>query len=146
MDSYTYDANGFLTIYLRQGWQYNQMWMWVNIERLTYTSQMLITNVREVKNVLGNYHLSNNYPNPFNPQTKISFSVSKGSFITLKVYDLLGREVVTLAQEKKQAGEYSITWNAEGMPGGVYFYRLEATNIANPKDSFVQVKKLILIK
>jgi hypothetical protein len=83
--------------------------------------------------------LLQNNPNPFNPQTKISFSVLNESFITLKVYDLLGREVATLAQEKKQQGEYIITWSAEGVPGGVYFYRLIAGD-------YVETKKMVVLK
>jgi uncharacterized protein (TIGR02145 family) len=85
------------------------------------------------------FFLSKNYPNPFNPQTKISFSVPKESFITLKIYDLLGREVATLVQDKKQQGEYSVTWNADNVPSGVYFYKLLAGD-------FIETKKMVLMK
>ena len=101
----------------------------------------LITNVSlNNLNVIPNeFILRQNYPNPFNPQTKISFSVPKESFITLKIYDLLGREVATLVQDKKQQGEYSVTWNADNVPSGVYFYKLLAGD-------FIQTKKMILMK
>jgi uncharacterized protein (TIGR02145 family) len=85
------------------------------------------------------FFLLQNYPNPFNPQTKISFSVPKESYITLKVYDLLGREVATLVQDTKQQGEYSVTWNADNVPSGVYFYKLLAGD-------FVETKKMVLMK
>lgn len=91
------------------------------------------------KNIPTEFALLQNYPNPFNPQTKISFSVPKESYIILKVYDLLGREVATLIQEMKQRGEYTIQWSAEGMPCGVYFYRLVA-------DDYFETKKMILMK
>jgi uncharacterized protein (TIGR02145 family) len=85
------------------------------------------------------YMLFQNNPNPFNPQTKISHSVPKESYITLKVYDLLGREVATLIQEKKERGEYSVIWKSECVPSGVYFYRLIAGD-------FVETKKMIAMK
>lgn len=70
------------------------------------------------------FALSQNYPNPFNPSTTLSFHIGYSSFVTLKVFDLLGREVAMLVNEKKGPGEHSIEWNAEQMPSGVYFYRL----------------------
>jgi hypothetical protein len=91
--------------------------------------------------------LLQNYPNPFNPQTRISFSVPKESYITLKVYDLLGREVATLVQEKKQQGEYSITWNAERVPSGVYYYRLVAVDPSlRSGQVFYETKKMVVMK
>jgi hypothetical protein len=85
------------------------------------------------------FTLSQNYPNPFNPQTKISYSVPKESYITLKVYDLLGKEVAIVAQGTKEAGEYSVVWNADNVPSGVYFFRLQA-------GTFVQTNKMVLMK
>jgi hypothetical protein len=83
--------------------------------------------------------LSQNYPNPFNPATTISFSVPEESFVTLKVYDILGNEVKTLVYEKKSQGTYKVQFNAVNMTSGVYFYRIQA-------GSFVAVRKMILIK
>jgi hypothetical protein len=85
------------------------------------------------------YYLNQNYPNPFNPSTTISFILPLRSFISLKVFDLVGREVVTIASEEMQAGSYSRQWNASGLPSGIYFYRLQA-------GSFTETKKLILLK
>lgn len=85
------------------------------------------------------FALNQNYPNPFNPSTSISFSLSSKSFASLKVYDLIGREVATIVSEELPAGSYSKRWNAAALPSGVYFYRLQA-------GEFVQVKKLLLLK
>jgi len=85
------------------------------------------------------YLLGQNYPNPFNPATTISFSVPTQSFVSLKIFDLLGREVVTLVSEMLSAGDHSRSWNASGFPSGVYFYRLQV-------GSFSETKKLILIR
>jgi V8-like Glu-specific endopeptidase len=85
------------------------------------------------------YALMNPYPNPFNPKTVISYQLPVKSYLTLKVYDILGREVTTLVNEVKPAGSYSVQWTAHGMPSGVYFCRLQA-------GPFVDTKKLILSK
>jgi hypothetical protein len=83
--------------------------------------------------------LYQNYPNPFNPSTSIQYAISSMQFVTLKVYDLLGSEVVTLVNEEKPTGTYEIEFNAAKYPSGVYFYRLQA-------GSFVETKKMILLK
>jgi hypothetical protein len=83
--------------------------------------------------------LHQNYPNPFNPSTRISFSIPHSSFVSLRVYDLLGREVATLVNEQLGTGNYERTFNAEGLTSGVYFYRLQA-------GGFVQTKKLLLLR
>jgi len=80
-----------------------------------------------------------NYPNPFNPTTSISFRLPTRSFVTLKVFDILGKEIETMISEEMPAGSYSREWNAVNLPSGVYFYRLQA-------GSFTQMKKLILLK
>jgi photosystem II stability/assembly factor-like uncharacterized protein len=85
------------------------------------------------------FHLSQNYPNPFNPTTTIKYQIPGLSFVTLKVYDVLGNEIATLANEEKPAGSYEVEFNANGLPSGIYFYRIQA-------DFFVETKKMILIK
>ncbi len=85
------------------------------------------------------FALSQNYPNPFNPSTVISYQISGNNQTTLKVYDLLGREVATLVNEKKVDGNYSVQWDASSFPSGIYFYRLQA-------GSFSGIKKLLLLK
>jgi hypothetical protein len=83
--------------------------------------------------------LYQNYPNPFNPTTKLSFVISHSSFITLKVYDVLGHEVQTLIDEYKNPGGYKVTFDASGLPSGIYYYRLESAG-------FSETKKMILLK
>ncbi|GEM_PF-1388042 len=85
------------------------------------------------------FALDQNYPNPFNPASNFGFRISDFGFVSLKVFDALGREVATLVNEVKEPGEYTVTWNAEGVPSGVYFYRLTA-------GSFSDVKSMILLK
>ena len=99
----------------------------------------------DVKNINGanalpvTYTLYQNYPNPFNPTTTISFSVPKTSLVTIKVYDILGRELKTLVNEEKAAGNYNVKFNGANLSSGVYFYRMQAGD-------FVQTRKLMLMK
>ncbi len=85
------------------------------------------------------YRLEQNYPNPFNPATSISFTIAKANFVTLKVYDVLGKEEQTLVNGNKIAGEYKVTWDASNFPSGVYFYKLTVNNQSIEK-------KMVLIK
>ena len=85
------------------------------------------------------YSLYNNYPNPFNPSTKIKFDIPKSSYVKLIVYDILGREIQTLVNEKLDVGSYEVDLDATGYTSGVYFYKLET-------DEFVDVKKMVLMK
>lgn len=85
------------------------------------------------------FQLDQNYPNPFNPTTTISFSIPTRSFVSLKVYDLLGREVAVVLSEELVAGKHERQWEAENLPSGVYFYRLQAA-------TFVDTKKLVLLR
>ncbi|MCW8811167.1 MAG: T9SS type A sorting domain-containing protein [Ignavibacteriaceae bacterium] len=85
------------------------------------------------------YNLQQNFPNPFNPSTKIKYSVLQTSQVNIKVFDILGNEIVTLVNEEKSIGTYELTWNAESLPSGVYFYQLKA-------GSFVETKKMILLR
>jgi len=85
------------------------------------------------------YELFQNYPNPFNPATTIQYSVPGTQYVSLKIYDVLGREVATLLDDTKQPGIYSVMWDARGFSSGVYFYRLRA-------GGYVDTKKLILVK
>ena len=85
------------------------------------------------------YKLSQNYPNPFNPTTKINFALPKQGFVSLKVYDMLGKEVALLVNEVKAAGNYAVDFNGMNLASGVYFFRLESAE-------FVDTKRMMLIK
>jgi hypothetical protein len=98
-----------------------------------------LTSIQSKEKLPSEYQLSQNFPNPFNPETTISYSIPKSEHVTLKVFDLLGREVATLVDEFKQAGTYKTNFNASGLTSGVYFYQLGA-------GSFVQTKKLMVLK
>jgi len=93
----------------------------------------------DYSNIVSNFNLSQNYPNPFNPTTTIKYSVPKLSYVTLKVYDVLGSEVATLVNEEKPVGTYELSWSAANLPSGVYFYQLRV-------GEFVQTKKMLLLK
>lgn len=90
-------------------------------------------------NIPDKFLLSQNYPNPFNPTTKINFSLPKEEFVSLKVYDMLGREVSNLVNEKLNAGEYSYDFDGSSLQSGTFFYRLQSEN-------FSDTKKMILLK
>jgi hypothetical protein len=115
---------------------------------------VLVTNVRPTSPLVDvkeqeiasglpkNFSLSQNYPNPFNPATSISYTIPQGGIqhaVSVRIYDLLGREVAILVDEIKPAGTYTMTWDASRYASGVYFYRLQAGH-------FVDTKKLVLIK
>ncbi len=97
------------------------------------------TSVEENGTVPTVYNLDQNYPNPFNPTTIISYSVPEASSVSLKIFDILGREVQTLVNDVKNAGSYKVEFNASNLPSGVYMYRLETPNYSS-------VKKMLLIK
>ncbi len=89
--------------------------------------------------IVSTFSLDQNYPNPFNPRTMISYQLPTGSFVTLKIFDVLGREVTTLVNEWKDAGRYKVEWKGENQPSGVYLYRLQA-------GSFQETRKMILLR
>jgi len=89
--------------------------------------------------IISDYILEQNYPNPFNPTTTIKYSIPELSFVTLKVYDVLGNEIANLVNEAKSAGSYEVIFDGTGLPSGIYFYQLK-------EGSFIQTKKMILLK
>jgi len=108
----------------------------------------IVTGIKEVKNFIPtDYTLQQNYPNPFNPSTNISFSIPNEAFVTLIIYDVLGREVVQLVNRQLKTGNYNFSFDAASgsnrITSGVYFYRLTATSSAV---NFVETKKMILLK
>jgi len=107
---------------------------------LDVSGAFIITGVEKTNNEIPeHYSLKQNYPNPFNPSTKISFKIVEAGFTSLKVYDVLGNEVVTLVNEELQNGSYEIEFDAFGLTSGIYFYKLQS-------GSFIETKKMLLLK
>jgi len=108
----------------------------------------IVTGIKDIKKLAPtHYSLEQNYPNPFNPSTSIGYQLAGKSHVTLKVYDLLGRELATLVDEVKSSGSYTATFNASSLPSGVFFYRLTTNAISSGQtQSFSSVKKMLLLK
>jgi len=103
-------------------------------------SEDIVLSVNQLQTALPtSYGLQQNYPNPFNPSTRIQFSIVDVRFVSLKVYDILGRSVATLVNERMSPGVYTVTWNAARLSSGIYLVRLEA-------GSFSEVRKIVLMK
>jgi type IX secretion system substrate protein len=98
-----------------------------------------LVGIKKENEIPEKYSLSQNYPNPFNPATNIRFDIAGKQFVVLKIFDILGKEILTLVNEELNPGKYNIDWNAANFPSGVYFYRIQAGDF---KDS----KKMVLIK
>ena len=98
-----------------------------------------------ITSVVGNneepvsYSLKQNFPNPFNPETKIEFEIPQKDFVQLIIYDVLGREVAMLMNKELKAGSYNVVWNAEKNGSGVYFYKIKAGD-------FTDIKRMLLVK
>jgi hypothetical protein len=113
---------------------------WNNPSKLSYTwigDWVLGADDEEMP--VNGYSLFQNYPNPFNPSTQIKFALKEAGFVTLKVYDILGKEVATLIKGDYATGSYKVSFDASGLASGIYFYRLET-------GSFVQTNKMMLLK
>ena len=102
-------------------------------------SYELVTNVKTAENSSIGFQLYQNYPNPFNPITTISFSIPERSYVNLKVYDVLGNEVVTLVSEEREAGNHTVDFNASDLPSGVYLYKMTSGN-------YSETKKMLLLR
>ena len=153
----TYDSATFPGYFnLRFEMKSNGMLYWID------TVNTVVTGIKNELPLPKLFSLGQNYPNPFNPSTKIKYSISmnpplspftkggsgdsRGGFVTLKVYDILGNEIETLVNEEKPTGSYELNWNATNLPSGVYFYQLMATPYGGQAGDFVQTRKMILIK
>jgi hypothetical protein len=99
----------------------------------------ITVDVSETKVLPSVFSLNQNYPNPFNPATSISFFVPKDGHVSLKVFDILGKEIATIVDRNMESGEHHYEWNASDYASGIYFYRITAGD-------FVQTKKMMLLK
>ncbi|HDY75363.1 MAG TPA: T9SS type A sorting domain-containing protein [Candidatus Marinimicrobia bacterium] len=109
------------------------------ISHLAFYNTITVDIQNEANDNALDFVLEQNYPNPFNPTTIIKYSIPELSSVTLKIYDVLGNEVEALVNEKKPAGTFEITWYADQLTSGVYFYQLKA-------GSYVETKKMVLLK
>lgn len=134
------------------------------VDRIGYSSQnrqVIITsfskdtinfifNLTKVTNngseIPGSYFLCNNYPNPFNPKTIIKYQIPSANNVRLFIYDVLGREITTLIDERQEAGTYEIEFDGSNFASGVYFYRMEVQKTGSPGYDFIQSKKMVLMK
>jgi hypothetical protein len=135
--SYTAPATaGTDTLYANgKGADFNS-WNWaVNKVMVVKLSTGIVDN----NNYPSDFRLLQNYPNPFNPTTTIHYSIPQSAAITLKIYDIDGKEINTLVNEIQQPGEHGIVWSSEGYPSGVYMYRIAAGN-------YTETKKMVLLK
>ena len=98
-----------------------------------------ITSVDYNSNSIQDFQLYQNYPNPFNPFTKISYQIPQQGFVTIKIFDVLGREVATLVNEEKPIGKYEVDFSSKGFASGVYIYRMKV-------NEFIESKKMILLR
>ncbi len=110
------------------------------LKQLDYDGSYEYSNIIEVEvGIPTEYSLEQNYPNPFNPTTTVRYEIPALSFVTLKVYDVLGSEIATLVSEEKPVGNYEVEFDGSGLTSGVYFYTLQAGD-------FVETKKIVLMK
>jgi hypothetical protein len=111
-----------------------------NIDSVNFSLIQTFVGVKKIDEIIpASYKLYQNYPNPFNPATNIKYQITKNGIVSLKVFDILGREVVELINEKQNPGFYEVSFNASGLPSGVYFYTLKT-------GEFKETKKLLLLK
>ncbi len=114
--------------------------IYYRLKQVDFDGTFSYSNIVNVSyDVPAEFVLNQNYPNPFNPSTTISYFVPKESFVSIKVYDFLGREVTTLVSETKSTGSYELSFDGSGLPSGTYFYTLIANN-------YSETKKMIVLK
>ncbi len=115
-----------------------------------YNSVVLVQNITGFNGNTGliphSYNLYQNYPNPFNPTTVIKYDLPKTGFVSLKIYDALGREIAPLVNNQQEAGIHEIIWNAKDFTSGVYFYKLQVRETGSSTGEYTATKKLMLIK
>lgn len=119
---------------IQPGWH----WWWT-IDNVTVKGDIITDVAQTGSEIPSSYNLSQNFPNPFNPVTKINFAIPKQGFVSMKIFDVTGREVANLVNEVKAPGYYSVDFNASVLSSGVYLYRLESAD-------FLDVKRMVLIK
>jgi hypothetical protein len=142
------------TSYLYSSLQINKRYWWRVKAFNTYgwgdfsevrTFDTYVTSVESEETTI-EFALEQNYPNPFNPVTIIKYQIPGHSFVTLKVYDILGRELELLVNDEQEAGYYEINFDASKLSSGIYFYRIQALPTGRQAGSFIETKKMVLMK
>jgi hypothetical protein len=118
--------------------QMEMWWGWMAVDYLA-VPRSVVTSVENPPSMPVNFSLAQNYPNPFNPTTNIKYSLMHSGLVKLIVYDILGRQIATLVNERQNAGTYDVPFNASALTSGVYFYRITA-------GSFSQTRKMVVLK
>jgi len=139
--TFAYDVNNNLLEELHEYWDGAN---WIICNRSIYS--YIPTGVEQLTDGIRVYSLSNNYPNPFNPATTIKYQIPELSFVTLKVYNVLGNEIAILINEEKSVGSYEVEFDATGIVSGIYFYRIQAVPTGNQAGSFEETKKMVLLR
>lgn len=137
------DSPNISRIVLRQGTAANAPVLNIDAFKVFRTWGNLV-GVSPISTIAENFSLSQNYPNPFNPSTKINFSIPERGYVTLKVFDLLGKEVAELVNGDYSSGTYAIDYNAAGLSSGIYVYSIEARTTSG--NIYKDTKKLTLVK
>ncbi len=139
------NASGYASTYEvefdEKGYLYSQSYYGWTVEKWAYQGELpVITSVEQLGlTVPESFSLAQNYPNPFNPATTIEFSLPNAAHVSLRVYDMLGREVAVLVNEERTAGSYRVTFDARSLPSGTYLYSLRA-------GSSQEIRKMVLVK
>ncbi len=123
--------------------------LYYRLKQIDFNGSFKYSGIVKVEIAPFEFSLSQNYPNPFNPGTTISYQIPANSFVTLKVYDVLGNEIVTLVNEEKVAGEYKVEFDASDIPNiasGIYFCKLQATPFGGKAENYTSTKKMLLLK
>lgn len=131
-------SNGYSYIYNKSSLSHS----WFDKGGVAYTfynTDSIFVNVDEKIFVANDFILNQNYPNPFNPSTKISFTIPTSQFVKLKVYDILGNEIITLINDELQVGNYIVDFNGSDLSSGIYIYKIQAGN-------FTKSNKMLLLK
>ncbi|OGU77652.1 MAG: hypothetical protein A2W11_04165 [Ignavibacteria bacterium RBG_16_35_7] len=126
-----YHSSG-ITVYSSHAGEMERMFIPINLDYVTGIAG-------EQSDVPDEYQLYQNYPNPFNPSTTIKYDLKEKSFVELKLYDILGREIDVLVNKEQSAGRYELEFDASNLASGIYFYRIQA-------GEYVSVKKMLLMK
>jgi hypothetical protein len=118
------------------GWTENNDLIYAKINGVEYGKK---TNVKESQLIPGQFVLFQNYPNPFNPSTTIKYDIPTRSNVRIEVFDVLGRRAEVLLNKEQEHGKYSVSFSADKLSAGIYFYKITTNN-------FIQTKKMVVIK